>query len=82
MKKIDLGQSLQIFANAGVILGIVFLVFELNQNQDIGRAQVRNEIARAEQELSMWDFDHAMDTIFRLQDGEITENDSRILAMR
>ena len=32
MKKIDLGQTIQILANVGVIAGIVFLGFEIRQN--------------------------------------------------
>ena len=32
MKKLDLGQTLSILANIGVILGIVFLAYELRQN--------------------------------------------------
>jgi hypothetical protein len=32
MKKIDLGQTISILANLGVIAGIVFLAFELRQN--------------------------------------------------
>lgn len=32
MKKIDIGQAVTILANVGVIAGIVFLVFELQQN--------------------------------------------------
>ena len=36
MKKIDLGQSIQIIANIGVIAGIVFLGLEIRQmNQKI-----------------------------------------------
>jgi hypothetical protein len=31
MKKIDLGQTIAIFANIGVIAGIVFLSVELQQ---------------------------------------------------
>jgi hypothetical protein len=34
MKKIDLGQTITILANVGVIAGIVFLAFELRQNND------------------------------------------------
>ena len=33
MRKIDLGQSIQILANIGVIAGIVFLAVEVGQNQ-------------------------------------------------
>jgi hypothetical protein len=32
MKKIDLGQTIAILANVGVIAGIAFLAFELRQN--------------------------------------------------
>ena len=32
MKKIDLGQAISILANIGVIVGIVFLVIEVRQN--------------------------------------------------
>jgi len=46
LKKLDLGQTLQLLGNVGVILGILLLVFELNQNRDMMRAQTRNELAR------------------------------------
>ena len=39
MKKIDLGQTIQIVANIGVIAGIVFLAFELRQNNALLTAQ-------------------------------------------
>ena len=45
MKKIDLGQAINTLANVGVITGIVFLGFELRQNQTVGRAATRNEIS-------------------------------------
>ena len=32
MKKIDLGQTITILANVGVIAGIIFLAFEIRQN--------------------------------------------------
>ena len=32
MKKIDLGQTITIFANVGVIIGIAFLAIEMSQN--------------------------------------------------
>ena len=41
MKKIDLGQTITILANLGVIGGIVFLAFEIRQNT----AQMRAEAA-------------------------------------
>jgi len=41
MKKIDLGQSIQILANLGVIAGIIFLGFELRQNNEHLASQAR-----------------------------------------
>jgi len=40
MKKIDLGQAVQTLANFGVIAGIVFLAFEIQQNTEMTRAQM------------------------------------------
>ena len=45
MKKLDFGQSLQLLGNAGVIFGILLLVYELNQNREMTQAQTRNAIA-------------------------------------
>jgi hypothetical protein len=41
MKKIDLGQIVSIFANVGVIAGIVFLGYELQQNNELLEAEAR-----------------------------------------
>ena len=41
MKKIDIGQSLSILANAGVIAGIVFLGIEIRQNNELLAAESR-----------------------------------------
>jgi hypothetical protein len=46
MKKIDLGQTLQILGNVGVIVGILLLVYELNQNRQMMQAQTRNELSQ------------------------------------
>ena len=43
MKKIDIGQTITILANVGVIVGIVFLVFELQQNNALLEAQARSD---------------------------------------
>ncbi len=51
MKKIDLGQTANTLASVGVIVGILLLVYELNQNRDMMRAQTRNEISRGVVEL-------------------------------
>jgi hypothetical protein len=39
MRKIDLGQTIQILANIGVIAGIIFLGVELRQNNRLSAAQ-------------------------------------------
>ena len=41
MKKIDLGQTIGILANIGVIAGIVFLALELRQNNEFAAAAGR-----------------------------------------
>ena len=46
MKKIDLGQTITILANVGVIAGIVFLAVELQQNNEMIRGQTRSQLAR------------------------------------
>ena len=45
MKKIDLGQTLQLLGNLGVVVGILLLVYELAQNREMTRAQTRNSVA-------------------------------------
>ena len=42
MKKSDLGQTVSILANVGVIAGIVFLALELRQNNELIRTDARN----------------------------------------
>ena len=44
MKKIDLGQTLGLLANVGVIAGIAFLGVELSQNNDLLAAQARYDL--------------------------------------
>ena len=41
MKKIELGQTITILANVGVIAGIVFLAVELRQNNELLAAEAR-----------------------------------------
>ena len=42
MKKIDVGQTVGILANIGVIAGILLLAVELNQNNELLKAQARH----------------------------------------
>ena len=41
MKKIDLGQTIGILANIGVVAGTVFLAVELRQNNELLNSQER-----------------------------------------
>lgn len=41
MKNIDLDHTVQVLANFGVIAGILFLAFELHQNNELLEAQAR-----------------------------------------
>ncbi len=45
MKKIDLGQTITILANVGILIGIILLLVELNQSSTMVRGQTRNEIS-------------------------------------
>jgi hypothetical protein len=44
MKKFDLGQTISVLANIGVIAGIVFLAFELRQNNELLASQARSNL--------------------------------------
>ena len=46
MKKLGSDKALQLLGNLGVIAGILLLVYELNQNREMTRAQTRNAIAQ------------------------------------
>lgn len=56
MKKIDIGQTISILANVGVIAGILFLAFELEQNNTLLESQarsVRADVRRGSFELQI-----------------------------
>ena len=67
-----LNRWLTLGANLGLLIGIILLVIEIDQNRDMMRAQIRNEMAR-----SLTDFlsfpigDHEFaDTLIRAGAGE------------
>ena len=45
MKNTEFGQLLQLLGNLGVIVGILLLVYELNQNREMMQAQTRSSIS-------------------------------------
>jgi hypothetical protein len=69
MKKIDLPQAMGLLANFGVLVGIILLVYELNQNREMVRAQTRNEISRTVIEMGQFWSDDAT--------GELLERNAR-----
>ena len=72
LKKIDLGQSLTILANLGVIAGILLLAYELNQNRQMMQAQTRHELASsiANQLLTISVNGEYVEFIHRVESGE------------
>jgi hypothetical protein len=46
MKKIDFGQTISLFSNIGILIGIGLLIYELNQNRAMTAAEIRNSIAQ------------------------------------
>jgi hypothetical protein len=53
MNKIDLGHTIQLLANIGVIAGIVFLAYELRQNTNVARSSAIQSIAQLTYEHNM-----------------------------
>ena len=53
MKKIDLGQTVQILANIGVIAGIAFVAFEIRQNTTASRLEAASTHLAGSYELDL-----------------------------
>jgi hypothetical protein len=71
MKKLDLGQTVSILGNLGVIAGIIFLGFELRQNRDLARAQMANALTLETQEIARSDINGPMaDILVRNRNGD------------
>ncbi len=71
MKKLDLGQTITILANIGVIAGIIILAFELDQNSDLVSAQTRNTMSQSVIENIQMNMDpRAVDAYLKLDRGD------------
>ena len=80
MKKTDVGQSLTLLANVGVLAGLLLLVYELNQSREITKAQLRSdyadqligqlEVIYANPELAELMFDAGCETTFLCESVE------------
>lgn len=79
MKKVDLAQTLQLIGNAGVIAGILLLVYELNQNRQMMQAQTRNELSQSiiDQFLDAAGNEGLTDVVIKGQSGALTEESDR-----
>ncbi len=53
MKKLDLGQTISILANVGVIAGIIFLGLELRQNNEFLATQARAQRGAISREVEL-----------------------------
>lgn len=71
MKKIDLGQTISILANIGVIAGIIFLGVELHQNNEMLGAEARqSRIDRALNGRNFFGNPEVATAIAKIQNGE------------
>lgn len=59
-----LNQWLTLVANVGVVLGIVFLAYELRQNTEMMRAQTKSAAVEQQMLLSEWLFSDDMPEVF------------------
>ena len=86
MKKLDVGQTVSILANLGIIAGIVFLAFEIAQNNDLLASQSRANLFEMRATMQRDFFVNAggiADLIYKEQEGEeLTDGELRRLVAR
>ena len=75
MKKLDLGQTVTILANIGVIAGIVFLAVELQQNTDSVRSATIQAVSERSYEAVRISIENPelREAILAVNSGEATE---------
>jgi len=81
MKKIDLGQSISILANIGVIAGIVFLGIELQQNNETLSVQSRLDREDLFRQGIARKFEHPdmFRAIAKFERGELLNDEEQLL---
>jgi hypothetical protein len=79
LKKPDLSQTVSILANLGVIAGIIFLAFELQQNNELLRAEARaNQLeARRGSSLQLTTNPQLATIVYKLGNGESVTPEER-----
>ena len=82
MKKIDLGQSMTILANLGVIAGIFFLAVEVQQNTGMMEAQTRDSVTSKQIEyyLTISQNEFAADTLTKGRLGQLNAESTEATA--
>ncbi len=83
MRKLDLGQTISIIANFGVIAGILFLALELRQSSEILEAEIRSirqNIRTADYLLPLQHRDYADALIKRRRGEALTEYENLIMS--
>ena len=83
MRKIDVGQTVTILANIGVILGILFLAFELQQNTDVMEMQIseRNLERQTDDLADYYRYQDLRRAYVKFANGEpLTDDEDFILA--
>ena len=80
MKKVDLGQTISIFANLGVIAGIVFLAIELQQNNELLAAQSRTERLGVQTDYlnALYQDEEVASLVVRAQEGTVLTPTDRV----
>lgn len=79
IKRLEIGQAIQLLANLGVIAGIVFLAVEINQNTEMMEAQMsqaRTEAAMAEAQ-SLYNSEYVLPLLESIDQGQPLSNVDR-----
>lgn len=76
MKKIDLGQTITILANIGVIAGIVFLAYEMRQNTQVARQEAYSSFTQSITDVNttIMDSEQLAELIARAREGAMPED--------
>ena len=84
MKKIDVGQTVTILANLGVIAGIIFLAIELRQNNELMAAEARTmqvSLRQADTTLVLENRELGMALVKHRNEEELTEHESLLITL-
>ena len=53
MKKVNIGQTLAVLANLGVLAGLILVAIQINQSTEIAKAQLENDYFLADMQLEL-----------------------------